>query len=350
MSVQSFYHRLVAGEGGVWAVPVRGALRAGEGVFACGVALRNRWYDRRGPTIVLQIPVVSVGNLTVGGTGKTPIVIDIARRLEQMGFSPAVVSRGYRATTDEPNDEERLIRAECPGVICLADPDRIRAAELAHARLGADVIVLDDGFQHRRLGRTIDIVVIDATCPFGYGHLLPRGLLRELINRLSRADVVIITRCDQVSPDALSRLQAKIRTIVHDVATLCAVHRVTGIESLNGAAIHGSISGKRVVLFAGIGRPQAFETTVRSLGAEVVGTRWWPDHHRYGRRDIDSILKSKRLPPFDLLLTTQKDAVKLNGLGGLEHAAIACVKIAIEFTGADGTILQSVLERSLPKS
>jgi tetraacyldisaccharide 4'-kinase len=340
---------MIAGQAGAWALPILGTLRLAESLYASGVALRNYWYDRRGPRAQLPVPVISVGNVTVGGTGKTPLVIDLVRHLERMGLSPAVASRGYKAFDDQSNDEQSVIRAHCPGVVCVSDPDRIRAAELAHVRFGADVIVLDDGFQHRRLGRTLDIIVVDATCPFGYGHLLPRGLLREPIRSLGRANVVVITRSDQVSPAELSRLDQRLRKIAPVATHLRCTHRVQGVERLDGTPIDGTLEGKRAVLFAGIGQPQAFATTVRTLGVEVVGEHWWPDHYHYRGRDINSMLKPGRFPPHELMITTEKDAAKLTRLGGLDHVDILVLRIAIDFAGEGCTILQSVLEQTLPK-
>ncbi len=343
----SFYRRVIAGEAGSWAAPVRGLLRAAESVYACAVAIRNARYDRNGPRTVLPIPVISVGNLTVGGTGKTPFVIELVKRLEGMGLSPAVVSRGYKAADGELNDEQRLIRKNHPGVVCVCDPDRALAGETARRRFGADVIVLDDGFQHRQLGRTLDIVLVDATCPFGFDHLLPRGLLREPVESLRRAHLVVLTRCGQVSSAALSRIGIRLDEVAGDVTRVQCNHRVTSIERLGGSAVEESLEGKRAVVFAGIGHPRAFATTVRSLGVEVVGERWRPDHYNYRRRDIDSLLRPGRFPPHDLCITTEKDAVKLAALGGFDHAGIVVVKVAIDFVGEGGTILQGVLDNAL---
>ncbi|GAG16655.1 unnamed protein product, partial [marine sediment metagenome] len=253
----------------------------------------------------------------------------------------------YRAADGEPNEEERLIRKSCPGVACVSDPDRVRAAEIAHHRFGADVIILDDGFQHRRLGRTLDIVLVDATCPFGFGHLLPRGLLREPVESLRRAQVVALTRCDQVSRAELSRIETRLHAVAVDAIHLKCRHRVTAIERLDGTAVPAPLDGKRALIFAGIGQPQAFLTTVRSLGVDVVGKRWWPDHHHYRLRDIDSLIGPGCYPPHDLLLTTEKDAVKLAALSGLDRAAIGVVKVAIDFVDEGGTMWQAVLEKSL---
>lgn len=243
MTNQSPYHFIIAGQAGAWAAPLRGALRIAESAYALGVRLRNRRYDRKGPLAVLPIPVISVGNITVGGTGKTPFVIELVRQLQDMGYNPAVASRGYRASGDDSNDEERVIRARCPGVVCVCDPDRIRAAEIAHSRFGADVVVLDDGFQHRRLGRTLDIALIDATCPFGYGHLLPRGLLREPVRNLARAQILVITRHDQVAPAELSRIAKRLRGIAGDAVHLRCGHAVTGISRLDGTPVKESVAG-----------------------------------------------------------------------------------------------------------
>jgi len=347
MDDDASYRRILSGRGGTWQRPIRLGLRCLEELYAFGVALRNRRFDRTGPKTVLPIPVISVGNITAGGTGKTPLVVELLQRLTKMGFAPAVVSRGYKAVPGEPNDEERFIERQVPGVVCLADANRIRAAEQAHREFGADVIVLDDGFQHRRIARTIDLVVIDATCPFGYGHLLPRGLLREPPSSLQRAHVVVITRCDQVSRARLSEVTARVRELADSAVVARCVHRVTGIERLDGTPAPIELAGKRAVLFAAIGRPEAFATTVRSLGVEIAGVRWWPDHHRYTQRDVSTLTQVGKFPQHDMLLTTEKDAVKLATLPDLDHAGIGVVKITIDFVGDGGTILESMLERVL---
>lgn len=349
MKRTSLYRRIISDEGGLWAWPALGLLRAAECVYACGVALRAAHYDRRGPRAVLPVPVISVGNLTVGGTGKTPFVIELVKRLERMGYSPAVLSRGYKAGIGEPGDEERLIRANCPSVVCLCEPDRARAGEIACQTFGADVVVLDDGFQHRRLGRTLDIVLIDATCPFGFGHLLPRGLLREPVRSLRRADVVVLTRCDQVSLAALARTEARLRDLACEAAHIKCRHRVTSVERLDGTPTGRDLAGARAIMFAGIGQPRAFATTVRSLGVEVVGEHWWPDHHAYRPRDIDALRRPGRFPLHDLLITTQKDAVKLDALENIDRTGIVVIKVAIDFMGEGDTILQSVMNTALQR-
>lgn len=350
MNEHGIYRRLVAGEGGVWLSPLRGALSSVAWLYAAVVATRNRRYDAGGKATVLPVSVISVGNITVGGTGKTPFVIDLVTRLDRMGCSPAVVARGFGAVEGEPNDEERLIRSRCPGVVYAANSDRVAAAQMAHEELGADVIVLDDGFQHRRLHRDLDIVMVDATCPFGFGHVLPRGLLREPVDSLARAHLVVLTRCDQVSAAQLARIQTELRRVAPQARHLECRHRVVGIERLDGTAAPMPSEGQRVVIFAAIGQPRAFAHTVRSLGISIVHQRWWPDHHHYTAREIRALLDLPRAEPHDLVLTTEKDAVKLRALSGVDRAAIGVVKISIDFTGEGDTILTSILERTLGRS
>ena len=347
MSDRCVYERIIGPEAPWWLGPVRGGLRAAARLYGAGVSIRNARFDRQRGVHRLDVPVISVGNLTVGGTGKTPFVVALVQRLVAMGRNPAVVARGYKSDGGGANDEERLIRSLCPEVAYVADPDRIEGAELACRRFGADVVVLDDGFQHRRLGRSLDIVLIDGTCPFGYEYLLPRGLLREPVESLRRADVVVMTRCDQVSTSTRDNVDRRLRAVAGAATLIQCIHGVSGIERLDGTRHPDALEGRRVVLFSGIARPDAFLTTVRSLGAEVVGQRWWPDHHRYRAADVDSLQKSGRFPPHDLLLTTEKDAVKLAELPDIDAKRIHVVKIAIDFLGDGGTMLQAVLDETL---
>ncbi|MDO8629945.1 MAG: tetraacyldisaccharide 4'-kinase [Phycisphaerales bacterium] len=321
----------------------------GEFVYSAAINLRNARYDRPAATFAATVPVISVGNITVGGTGKTPFVIELLKRLDRLGRSPVVVARGYGAAPDEPNDEELLIRRNCPGAAYVADPDRCRAVGRAASRMGADVIVLDDGFQHRRLARDLDLVLIDATCPFGYEHVLPRGLLREPLVGLRRAHLVVITRCDQASGADLTRIASRLRDLAPDSPVIRCRHRVTAVECLDGSPVEEPIAGKRAVLFAAVGRPGAFATTVSSLGVDVVAVRWWPDHHRYRVREIKSLLGDRSFAPHDLVLTTEKDAVKLAGLSGFDRGAIGVVRVAVDFLDEGDTMLQRLLERALCK-
>ncbi len=189
-------------------------------VVLCGVAIpyriavtrRNRQFDRGLREVIsCGVPVISVGNLTTGGTGKTPIICYLAKWYQSQGIRVAIVSRGYGRTDGKPNDEALELAARLPQVPHLQNPDRVAAAREAVQRVNAQLILMDDGFQHRRLHRELNLVVVDATCPFGYQHLLPRGLLREPITSLQSADLAIITRCDGRTPDELADIKTTIR-------------------------------------------------------------------------------------------------------------------------------------------
>ena len=342
---QLLHRRIISGSSGVITAPIRGVLFGLELIYGVGVRARNRYYDRLAAPTKIGVPVISVGNITTGGTGKTPFVIELIQRLDILGRSPAVVSRGYGSEGGAPNDETRLLGRHCPATPCVDDPDRIRGCETAHRRYGADVIVLDDAFQHRRIARDLDIVLIDATVPFGYGHLLPRGLLREPLRGLTRADVVVVTRCNHVSATALARIDDSLRSAAPGATLLHCDHSVIGFERTDGSPIADSPVGRRAIVFAGIGNPQAFVETVKMAGVDVVGTRFWRDHHRYRRSDIDALLTGRGFAPHDIMVTTEKDAVKLADIVGLDHANIVVVRAGIDFRDDGGTMLDDILER-----
>jgi tetraacyldisaccharide 4'-kinase len=345
----SLFRRVLSGQAGLWAAPIRAALALGELAYGAVIRRRNARYDREGPSALLPVPVVSVGNLTVGGTGKTPMVVHLVGMLQRMGFRPAVVARGYRAPRGAPNDEQVLIERRCPGVSYRAAPDRLSAATAAFRDGGADVIVLDDGFQHRRIGRKVDIVLIDATRPFGYGRLLPRGLLREPPAGLRRAHVVVLTRVDQAGGAEVAALLARVRELAPDALHVMCRHRVTAVETLDGRPAGEALAGKRAVLVAGIAHPAAFRATVHSLGVEVVAQRCFPDHHRYRERDLRSLDTPGALPPHDVCVTTEKDAVKLVRLAPRAGRPFLVVRVDIEFLHDGEGLLDTLLDRELHK-
>ncbi|MCO6436260.1 MAG: tetraacyldisaccharide 4'-kinase [Phycisphaerae bacterium] len=348
MTDSSLMHRILSGKAGGWAAPLRGLLRALSAPYASVVESRNRRYDRRGPSLSFPIPVISVGNITAGGTGKTPLVIDIVQRLDSLGCSPTVVSRGYGAAAGQPNDEELVIRRNCPSAVCVADANRAAGIQLAVDRFGADVVVLDDGFQHRRVRRDLDIVTIDATCPFGYGHVLPRGLLRESPRNLHRAQLIVVTRTDMISRSEHEYLMTRLEEFAPDRPVIRCRHRVTSFEFLDGHPCESPPSKTRALLFAGIGNPHAFESTVRSLGISIVDSCWFPDHHRYRAKDLDRVRASAR-GEYDVIITTEKDAAKLCRLPGIDGSRVRVMRIAIDFVGDGSTMLQSMLEDAIRK-
>ncbi len=292
------------------------------------VVIRNLAFDRGWMTVHhSDVPVISIGNLTTGGTGKTPLVCYLARRLRDCGLRVALVSRGYGAAAGEENDEAMELAWSLPDVPHLQNPDRVESARVAVEELETEVIVMDDGFQHRRLGRDFDIVVIDATCPFGYDALLPRGLLREPLRGLRRADVVVFTRCDAVTPEQFAAIRARVARFAPQAIVTESVHRPAGLLSWpNRSAPIDRLADQSVAVLCGIGNPAAFVRTVESCGLRIVDTLTLPDHDRYEPSTLEMIrLRLGRLgDSVSAVVCTHKDLVKLqtDRLGGLQLWAL----------------------------
>jgi tetraacyldisaccharide 4'-kinase len=271
-----------------------------------------------------RVPVISVGNLTVGGAGKTPVALAIAQRLQSRGRKPAILSRGYGREARHPIEvtpasdvreagDEPLLFARA-GVPAFVGPRRAQLAERAVAS-GADVLILDDGLQHHALARDLEVVVVDASNPFGNDRLLPRGPLRERVGALSRVQrgLLWLTRCDLARDDRLARLPAWPR-VESDYAT-----------SLD-------LRGQRVFLFAGIARPESFAASVRALGAEIAGTRWFRDHHLYTQYEISSLRQAAGAAR---LLTTEKDLVRIDER---ERASISALPITVRIRSGEDAL------------
>lgn len=301
--------------------PLAGLARVGLRLIAFpygwAVRLRNLAYGRGWKKrIRVSVPVVSVGNLTLGGTGKTPCVEFLARRLRGLGRQVAILSRGYRAdggSNHGPNDEALVLEDNCPDVPHLQGPDRAALAEVAIGELESDVLVLDDGFQHRRLHRDLDIVLIDATNPWGHGHLFPRGLLREPKSSLRRAHLAMITRCAMVDASVLDGLKTEIRALAPHVPVVESDHRPAAwVNASRHEQPADAFRGKNVAAFCGLGNPDAFRRTLVDLGCTVTAWRTFPDHHGYTREDIDALRAwARELPADTVIATTQKDLVKI---------------------------------------
>jgi tetraacyldisaccharide 4'-kinase len=281
---------------GLAAGVTRAGLGGAEAIYRRIVNARNRRYDRDAwRSVGVGRPVISVGNITTGGVGKTPMVIWLAARLVELGRRPAVVSRGYKSRAGEFNEEMQLVSRRVPGAVCISNPQRVAAAAFAVEEQGADVVVLDDGFQHRALARDLDIVLIDAREPFGHGHVLPRGLLREPLDGLRRADAIVLTRCDQVEGGALDEITREVRRHAPDALVLRCVHQVSELLDLGGKVSDTTVTpGRPAVCFAALGNPQAFAETCRRLGYDVIGRVWWPDHHHYSLADVREVCIGRR--------------------------------------------------------
>ncbi len=277
------------------------------------VHVRNASYNHRFlRSHRVDAAVLCVGNLTTGGTGKTPLVVWVCQDLRARGIRCTILTRGYKTRSGEVSDEPALLAAQCPDVPVVVNPDRVAGAAEAIRTHEAQVLVMDDGFQHRRLARDLDIVAIDATNPFGYGRLLPAGLLREPVAGLKRAQAVVLTRCDQVPEDALALIETEIRQVNPDLVVARSIHAPVAVRTAAGEEIPlARMEGERVYAFCGIGNPKAFFRTIEQSGAIAAGSKTFDDHYRYTAEDLLVIRKQACEQQASLVLTTQKDWTKV---------------------------------------
>ena len=281
----------------------------------------------------LPVKVISIGNLSVGGTGKTPVVIALANALRGNGRRVGIVSRGYgrrdledilevsdgqslQSNPENTGDEPLLIAERCPDVPVVVGADRYAAGRYLLDRFEVDTLVLDDGFQHLALKRDIDVVLLDATAPFGNSDLLPRGRLRERLSALERASLICVTRAGQAG-DLAGVLKA-IRRVAPAIP-LCVTDFIpTALEKIGASSesqMPDALKGERVVALSGIGNPDSFRRLLESLGATVVAHCIFPDHHRYSVQDVRGVAKIVANLRADRVVTTEKDKVKLQLLG-----------------------------------
>lgn len=298
-------------------------------LYGAGVALRNGAYSvglRRGSHPGCR--TVCIGNITTGGTGKTPAVLLAAQILKKKGFKPAILTRGYgrrlagrdvqalrdgrSPSWEEVGDEPWMMHRALKGldIPILVSPDRVAAAEKAVRFSGADILLLDDGFGHRRLGRDADIVLLNALDPFGGGRLLPAGNLREPASALSRAALALLTHSDQVAPERLAEIRAAVEAAHPGLPVAESVHKAEGVYGLKDDVRHALrwLKGRKVCALSAIGSPVSFEAELRKAGAEVVQTWRYPDHHPYTETELRTIESVRGGLP---LVTTFKDFPRL---------------------------------------
>jgi len=302
----------------------------------------------------LPCPVISVGNITLGGTGKTPMVAWIADYLMRRGLRVVVLSRGYGGSAqgtiqivsdgktlllspEEAGDEPCLLAGMLPGLMVVIGADRYRAGQRALEELKPDLCILDDGFQHLRLRRDLNILLLDARQPFAGGVTLPGGLLRESPTAAARADLVIYTR----SPEGAAG-----PGLFPDKPYCWTKHRFSGIVPLIGGELRGFAAAIdcRVMAFSGIADPEAFFCGLEGVGVRPVTTLSFPDHTPYGEAEIAAILRLKVASCSTLLLTTQKDAVKL--VPYIERL-VGCFAVVLELVVDDARPLEAALEKIL---
>lgn len=335
-------------------------LKALSFLFAFVVSVRYLLYKsgilRRYP---LGIQVISIGNVTAGGTGKTPVTELFARTLAAKGRKVAILSRGYRRkeaswwqrmftqVIDPPlvvsdgkrvrldsavgGDEPYMLASNLPGVAVVVDRDRVKAGRYAIKRLGCDTIILDDGFQYQRLKHSVEVVLVDATNPFGNGNMLPRGILREPVRHLKRADIIFLTKCR----GDVSATIAEIRKYNKKAEIVKCSHSPKVLKDVWSREEFplSWLEGKTVCTLSGIASPKGFENSLRHLGAKVVWCERYADHHRYDSSEILYALNRTADMGSDALVTTEKDAVRFPRF---ETVPVKCLYLRIAIDILDG--------------
>ena len=321
---ENFTKRVMSGHGGPAGLFLRAGLRLAEPFYAAAMTARNKRFDSGKKEVVdLGKPVISIGNITSGGTGKTPTVRWLCERLLTSGVRPAVLMRGYKSKDTGGSDEQRMLDAflGSRGVIVEANPDRVAGSKVALAKapdLGA--FVLDDGFQHRRVKRDLDIVLVNAFEPFGYDHVLPRGLLREPLAGLKRADAIVITHARGIDEAALEAVKKRLVDFNPDAPIYCADHAPVGFrtpETQPGRQVDrfdDELIDKPVLAFCGLGSPRAFYQQLTKMRARVVAHRWFNDHHAYTAKELEELHEQATAAGATVMVTTEKDWVKLQTL------------------------------------
>lgn len=266
---------------------------------------------------VLRAPVISVGNIVAGGTGKTGFVIYLARFLQKTGRRVCVLTRGYGGRRGgivsssnllDWGDEALLLRTHLPETPILTGRDRVKTGRLAMERFNSDLFILDDGFQYLRLSRDLNILLIDATNPFGGNNFPPCGLLREPLTGVSRADVIVLTRVDQA--DGLNSLRAKMKKLNPEAPLLAATYKPLWLEDRTTQERRDlkSLEGRKIVMFSSIGNSISFERELEALGAVILRSYRFADHHVYSKKELEDLRSQSFSCP---LITTEKDGVKL---------------------------------------
>jgi tetraacyldisaccharide 4'-kinase len=271
--------------------------------------------------------VISVGNIVVGGTGKTPTVVYLARLLKDNGYRVCVLSRGYKGTNSEAyhevsdesgvlsdpktaGDEPYMMAKMLPGVPVIVGKNRYVSGMHAVKKFKPDVCILDDGFQHLKLKRDLDIVTFDGDFGIGNGHLIPRGILREQASALKRADIVLINKGDKRAGEIIS-LTEKYKG--NGISIFSSRYEPSGITSITGEKEKaGFISGKRVFVFSALANARSFHKMIEQSGAVISGKLEYDDHHYFDAGDYDRIIDGAKSSNADLVLATEKDLVKFN--------------------------------------
>ena len=325
--------------------------------------------------------VISLGNVTVGGTGKTPTAQHLAREIRDMGYRVAILNRGYRAKwrgavgivsdghalkmdAETAGDEAFMLAKHLPNVPVLIGPERAVTGRYAIEHFGAQVAILDDGYQHWQLERDMDILLVDAVNVFGNGYLLPRGTLREPLSHIDRADVCLMTKVDQAAPGAIEYIWETFRSYNQDGLILESIHQPRQFVRLAdwyediaaGGVPVTELKGKKVLAVSAIGNPASFEQTLADLGIEIVESMRYPDHHDYGEKDMAEVLYRAETLGVEAIIITEKDAVKVPGDVVRAKWRIPMYVISVEVTFQKGqeaffsTLKDALAEKLRPGS
>lgn len=322
----------------------------------------------------LPVPVASIGNLTVGGTGKTPTVVWLVTLLKQAGYTPAILTRGYRSasqkegliftsselaklTPELTGDEPYLLAGLLPETVIAVGRDRCQSALKALAiHPEIDLFVMDDGFQYLKLKRDVDILLLDAVNPFGNGHLIPRGTLREPLAGLKRADVILLTRTAKLAPEDIDGFReylgkyktAPIGIVKEEHSQLLPLSRWG--QKVSPMAASQYLPGKKVAAITGIGNPAQFLSSLETLGAEVGYFKAYPDHYSWKTEEIANLIVTLTEWGFEDLIVTGKDGVKLEVyLEQFEQMGLNCLILSLEYQVDDQEVTAKIMDRLLRK-
>jgi tetraacyldisaccharide 4'-kinase len=324
-----------------------------EYLYYIGLSAKKAWSLSRQRKLPCR--VISVGNITVGGTGKTPAVIALATEAKRRGFSPVILTRGYKGTAKDPcfvslgdgpvldseqaGDEPALMAERLKGVPVVKGANRYEAGLFALKNLrsaaSADsqyLFILDDGFQHWKLYRDKNILLIDSLNPFGNGSLLPRGKLREPLEAMQRADIIVLTKCKETNisePNKIEAVVSEVKKYNSKAPAFLSGHSMSGLQMQDGRSISPDrIRDRKVFSFCALGNPESFKNSILETGAMITGFRTFRDHYRYSSNDISKIRTEADDSGADWIVTTEKDMMKLRGLDLPEKLII----ISIEFS------------------
>ncbi len=341
LMIKEYYLSILSGQQkGLVATIIKSTLTSLTYPYSAVLKTRNAFYENGIiKSTRLPVKIFSIGNITTGGTGKTPLVENMAKALCKSGKKVAILSRGYGAgnlsqkDNDIVNDECLTLRENLHGVHILVGKDRVGNGEKAIRDFGVDCIILDDGFQHFKIKRDLDVVIIDSLNPFGGEYLVPRGSLREPLENLRRADIFIISHCDQSSGKVIKSIYTRLKQLNPEAPVCESIHRPVLLEDITGGSTLELewLKRKRIYGLSAIGNPESFASTLKGLGAELIKHRVYCDHHVYTLEELAGVVSEAKSLGADAIVVTQKDIVKIRNMS-IKGANILSLRIEFEIT------------------